>query len=132
MTCMYRALTLLPPEADGSRYQVPAPWFQIPGPWLLLAGARFLLPGSMFLVPGSRYLVRGSWSLVLGSWSQVPATWFLVPGSSAQVCDSRVVCSQLDDGRKFQVRMRFDTDVELTYFLHGGILNYMIRKMALS
>jgi len=26
--------------------------------------------------------------------------------------------------------MRFDTDVELTYFHNGGILNYMIRKMA--
>uniref|UniRef100_H3CI89 Cytoplasmic aconitate hydratase n=1 Tax=Tetraodon nigroviridis TaxID=99883 RepID=H3CI89_TETNG len=38
---------------------------------------------------------------------------------------------QLDDGRSFQVRMRFDTDVELTYFRHGGILNYMIRKMTL-
>lgn len=26
--------------------------------------------------------------------------------------------------------MRFDTDVELTYYRNGGILNYMIRKMA--
>lgn len=38
--------------------------------------------------------------------------------------------SQLDTGKTFQVRMRFDTDVELAYFLHGGILNYMIRKMS--
>ncbi|KAL2078886.1 hypothetical protein ACEWY4_024630 [Coilia grayii] len=37
---------------------------------------------------------------------------------------------KLDTGKSFQVRMRFDTDVELTYFRHGGILNYMIRKMA--
>ncbi|XP_061565943.1 cytoplasmic aconitate hydratase [Cololabis saira] len=36
----------------------------------------------------------------------------------------------LDTGKSFQVRMRFDTDVELTYFRHGGILNYMIRKMS--
>uniref|UniRef100_A0A8D3DBJ4 Cytoplasmic aconitate hydratase n=1 Tax=Scophthalmus maximus TaxID=52904 RepID=A0A8D3DBJ4_SCOMX len=28
------------------------------------------------------------------------------------------------------MRMRFDTDVELAYFHHGGILNYMIRKMS--
>ena len=38
--------------------------------------------------------------------------------------------SQLDTGKTFQVRMRFDTDVELAYFHHGGILNYMIRKMS--
>uniref|UniRef100_A0A1A8GMI3 Cytoplasmic aconitate hydratase n=2 Tax=Nothobranchius korthausae TaxID=1143690 RepID=A0A1A8GMI3_9TELE len=37
---------------------------------------------------------------------------------------------KLDTGRTFKVRMRFDTDVELTYFHHGGILNYMIRKMS--
>ncbi|XP_041840688.1 cytoplasmic aconitate hydratase [Melanotaenia boesemani] len=37
---------------------------------------------------------------------------------------------KLDSGKTFQVLMRFDTDVELTYFHHGGILNYMIRKMS--
>lgn len=37
---------------------------------------------------------------------------------------------KLDTGKTFQVLMRFDTDVELTYFHHGGILNYMIRKMS--
>lgn len=36
---------------------------------------------------------------------------------------------QLSDGRSFNVKVRFDTDVELTYFKHGGILNYMIRSM---
>ncbi|NXS11232.1 ACOC hydratase, partial [Neodrepanis coruscans] len=37
---------------------------------------------------------------------------------------------KLDTGKTFQTVMRFDTDVELTYFHNGGILNYMIRKMA--
>ncbi|XP_012619852.1 cytoplasmic aconitate hydratase isoform X1 [Microcebus murinus] len=37
---------------------------------------------------------------------------------------------KLDTGKAFQAVMRFDTDVELTYFRNGGILNYMIRKMA--
>ena len=37
--------------------------------------------------------------------------------------------SQVDDGRLFQVKCRFDTDVELLYFRHGGILNYTIRQM---
>ncbi|KAG7461910.1 hypothetical protein MATL_G00196130 [Megalops atlanticus] len=41
-----------------------------------------------------------------------------------------VVDIKLDTGKSFQARMRFDTDVELTYFHHGGILNYMIRKMS--
>lgn len=60
----------------------------------------------------------------------MPGTWYLVPASGvSRPCS---LPSQLDDGRTFQVRLRFDTDVELTYFHHGGILNYMIRKMALS
>ncbi|XP_014451830.2 cytoplasmic aconitate hydratase [Alligator mississippiensis] len=37
---------------------------------------------------------------------------------------------KLDTGKTFPTIMRFDTDVELTYFHNGGILNYMIRKMA--
>lgn len=37
---------------------------------------------------------------------------------------------QLDTGKTFEAKMRFDTDVELTYYRNGGILNYMIRKMA--
>uniref|UniRef100_A0A3P8YKF9 Iron-responsive element-binding protein 1 n=2 Tax=Esox lucius TaxID=8010 RepID=A0A3P8YKF9_ESOLU len=41
-----------------------------------------------------------------------------------------VVDIKLDTGKTFKARMRFDTDVELTYFHHGGILNYMIRKMS--
>lgn len=37
---------------------------------------------------------------------------------------------KLNTKKSFQAVMRFDTDVELTYFRNGGILNYMIRKMA--
>lgn len=36
---------------------------------------------------------------------------------------------QVDNGKSFQVIVRFDTEVDLTYFKNGGILNYMIRKM---
>uniref|UniRef100_A0A8C6XTL5 Cytoplasmic aconitate hydratase n=1 Tax=Naja naja TaxID=35670 RepID=A0A8C6XTL5_NAJNA len=46
----------------------------------------------------------------------------LMPGMNIQI--------KLDTGKTFQAIMRFDTDVELTYFRNGGILNYMIRKMA--
>ncbi|OWF36373.1 cytoplasmic aconitate hydratase-like isoform X2 [Mizuhopecten yessoensis] len=41
----------------------------------------------------------------------------------------QVMTIKLSDGRTFSVCCRFDTDVELTYFRHGGILNYMIRQM---
>ncbi|KAG7200609.1 hypothetical protein KM043_001167 [Ampulex compressa] len=34
-----------------------------------------------------------------------------------------------ENGKKFEVVVRFDTEVDLTYFKHGGILNYMIRTM---
>lgn len=34
-----------------------------------------------------------------------------------------------DQGKQFEVTVRFDTEVDLTYFRHGGILNYMVRSM---
>ncbi|XP_029023113.1 cytoplasmic aconitate hydratase [Betta splendens] len=47
-----------------------------------------------------------------------------------QLTPRMIIDIKLDTGKTFQVRMRFDTDVELAYFHHGGILNYMIRKMS--
>ncbi|XP_067652924.1 cytoplasmic aconitate hydratase-like isoform X1 [Haliotis asinina] len=41
----------------------------------------------------------------------------------------QVIEVKLGDGRSFQAKTRFDTEVELTYFRNGGILNYMIRRM---
>ena len=35
-----------------------------------------------------------------------------------------------DTGKTFRAVTRFDTDLELTYYAHGGILNYMVRKLA--
>uniref|UniRef100_A0A7E5A0S2 Cytoplasmic aconitate hydratase n=1 Tax=Panagrellus redivivus TaxID=6233 RepID=A0A7E5A0S2_PANRE len=49
----------------------------------------------------------------------LPAT--LKPGDHVTV--------QVSTGKTFQVLCRFDTEVELTYFRHGGILTYMIRKL---
>uniref|UniRef100_A0A8C4NMC1 Cytoplasmic aconitate hydratase n=1 Tax=Eptatretus burgeri TaxID=7764 RepID=A0A8C4NMC1_EPTBU len=43
-----------------------------------------------------------------------------------------LVTIQIDVGKSFQVTARFDTDVELVYFRHGGILNYMIRQILKS
>ncbi|XP_038221408.1 cytoplasmic aconitate hydratase-like [Zerene cesonia] len=36
---------------------------------------------------------------------------------------------KVDNGTTFQVQVRYDTEVDLSYFRHGGILNNMIRKM---
>ncbi|XP_030559745.1 cytoplasmic aconitate hydratase [Drosophila novamexicana] len=33
------------------------------------------------------------------------------------------------DGTVFETTLRFDTEVDITYYQNGGILNYMIRKM---
>ena len=46
----------------------------------------------------------------------------LTPGMTVNV--------KTDGGKQFSVVMRFDTDLELTYYRHGGILNYMVRKVA--
>ena len=40
------------------------------------------------------------------------------------------VSVKTETGKQFSVIMRFDTDLELTYYRHGGILNYMVRKVA--
>ncbi|KAI8046804.1 cytoplasmic aconitate hydratase [Drosophila gunungcola] len=44
----------------------------------------------------------------------------LKPGQSIQV---------EADGNVFETTLRFDTEVDITYYKNGGILNYMIRKM---
>jgi len=49
----------------------------------------------------------------------LPAT--LVPGQDIAV--------NTDSGKSFNVTSRFDTDLELIYYAHGGILNYMVRKL---
>lgn len=41
----------------------------------------------------------------------------------------QLVNVHVDTGISFKVVTRFDTEVDLTYYRHGGILNYMIRKM---
>ncbi|EZG63179.1 aconitase [Gregarina niphandrodes] len=38
----------------------------------------------------------------------------------------------LSDGRSFETVCRIDTPVELDYYTHGGILNYVLREMAAS
>jgi len=48
----------------------------------------------------------------------------------AEMSPGMTVTVRTDGGKQFSVVMRFDTDLELTYYKHGGILNYMVRKVA--
>merc|ERR1719154_212037 len=50
----------------------------------------------------------------------------------ADVKPGQQLTVKTDDGKSFDVICRFDTDLELIYFRHGGILNYMIRKILIS
>merc|ERR1712059_113865 len=47
-----------------------------------------------------------------------------------QMKPGQLVTVTTDTGKQFSVLVRFDTDLELTYYQHGGILNYMVRKLA--
>ena len=49
--------------------------------------------------------------------------------SLSKCCTSVSPTSQVSPGTDFKVLVRFDTDVELEYFKHGGILNFMVRKL---
>lgn len=47
----------------------------------------------------------------------------------ADLKPGQLVTVQVSNGKSFNVVCRFDTEVELTYHRHGGILQYMIRKL---
>ncbi|KAI1290029.1 Cytoplasmic aconitate hydratase [Halotydeus destructor] len=47
----------------------------------------------------------------------------------AELAPRQLTTVKLNDGKSFQVIIRFDTDVELQYYKHGGILHYMLRQM---
>ena len=36
------------------------------------------------------------------------------------------------NGKSFQAKVRLDTDVEIEYFKNGGILQYVLRRLAKS
>lgn len=49
-----------------------------------------------------------------------------LPDKVAPGCNATV---KTDSGKCFEVAVRFDTDVELSYYRNGGILNFMIRSL---
>ncbi|XP_022145484.1 aconitate hydratase, cytoplasmic-like isoform X2 [Momordica charantia] len=44
-------------------------------------------------------------------------------------CQDITVMAAAENRKSFQCTLRFDTEVELTYFDHGGILHYVIRNL---
>lgn len=45
------------------------------------------------------------------------------------ICPKQTTTVRTSDGKIFSVTMRFDTEVELQYFLHGGILQFTLRRL---
>lgn len=44
----------------------------------------------------------------------------------------QLITVKLDNGKSFEAICRFDTDVELNFYMNGGILNFMLRQMLVN
>jgi aconitate hydratase len=42
---------------------------------------------------------------------------------------NEIVRVKTNTGKEFDIKIRLDTDVEVEYFKHGGILQYVLRKL---
>lgn len=51
-----------------------------------------------------------------------------LPSNVSEIRPGQDVTVATDNGKSFTCTLRFDTEVELTYFDHGGILQYVIRN----
>ncbi len=54
---------------------------------------------------------------------------FSIDLTSKPLAVGQVVDVHVKGGQTFQARVRLDTEVELAYFKHGGILPYVVRKL---
>uniref|UniRef100_A0A6N2MLB5 Aconitase/3-isopropylmalate dehydratase large subunit alpha/beta/alpha domain-containing protein n=1 Tax=Salix viminalis TaxID=40686 RepID=A0A6N2MLB5_SALVM len=52
-----------------------------------------------------------------------------LPSNVREIRPGQDVTVATDNGKSFTCTLRFDTEVELTYFDHGGILQYVIRNL---
>jgi aconitate hydratase len=55
---------------------------------------------------------------------------FAVSGITEGLTTGKVLSVQTDTGKSFTVKARLDTPQEVEYFLHGGILQYVLRQLA--
>jgi aconitate hydratase len=53
-----------------------------------------------------------------------------LPTEVSEIHPGQDVTITTDNGKSFSCTLRFDTEVELAYYNHGGILPYVIRNMA--
>jgi len=53
-----------------------------------------------------------------------------LPTEVSEIRPGQDVTITTDNGKSFICTLRFDTEVELAYYNHGGILPYVIRNMA--
>ncbi|TVU48452.1 hypothetical protein EJB05_08090 [Eragrostis curvula] len=53
-----------------------------------------------------------------------------LPANVSEIKPGQDVTVTTDDGKSFTCTLRFDTEVELAYYDNGGILPYVIRKLA--
>ncbi|KAB8125780.1 aconitate hydratase, partial [Raoultella ornithinolytica] len=52
-----------------------------------------------------------------------------LPSNISEIRPGQDVTVTTDTGKSFTCTVRFDTEVELAYFSHGGILPYVIRNL---
>ncbi len=55
---------------------------------------------------------------------------FSISGISTGLAPGKTLAVQTDSGKSFNVKARIDTPQEVEYFLHGGILQYVLRQLA--
>ncbi|XP_073042060.1 putative aconitate hydratase, cytoplasmic [Primulina eburnea] len=53
-----------------------------------------------------------------------------LPSKASDIRPGQDITVTTDSGKSFTCTLRFDTEVELTYFDHGGILQYVIRQLS--
>ncbi|KAJ6408506.1 hypothetical protein OIU84_011762 [Salix udensis] len=52
-----------------------------------------------------------------------------LPSNVSEIRPGQDVTVATDNGKSFTCTLRFDTEVEVAYFDHGGILQYVIRNL---
>ena len=55
---------------------------------------------------------------------------FSISGITEGLAPGKVLSVQTDTGKSFTVKARIDTPQEVEYYLHGGILKYVLRQLA--
>ncbi|MGB8224563.1 MAG: aconitate hydratase AcnA, partial [Polyangiales bacterium] len=55
---------------------------------------------------------------------------FAISGISKGLAPGKMLSVRTDSGKSFPVKVRIDTPQEVEYYLHGGILQYVLRQLA--